>query len=189
MPGYAGQQNGAPQHAPPSNGGVAGSGSVLTMNALENTQDEKPVSDFERAMKNLVNVEHIDQPAEGELKLTMLQKEEKKKQQKNGKSKPLPPALSNMIGDGATLSQIKDVKPDAGRKDPNEIMKPPPPSLFQAGVVNAGALVIHGQGPPPLQQATGFGIGAMMPNGGFSQSQQQPPPMMGGYQQQQQAYR
>mmetsp|Transcript_8652 Transcript_8652/g.23374 ORF Transcript_8652/g.23374 Transcript_8652/m.23374 type:complete len:185 (-) Transcript_8652:1447-2001(-) len=167
------------QQHPVANGG----GQVLSMNALEKTHDDKPLSEFERAMHNLVNVEHIDQPAEGEIKLTMLKKEEETKQ-KPGKSRPKPPALSNMMGEGATLSQIKDVKPESSQKNPNDIMRPPPANLFHPGAVNAGALVVHGQGPPPLQQATGFGLGAMMPNGGFSQSQQAPP-MMGGYQQQQ----
>lgn len=36
----------------------------------------------------------------------------------------------------------------------------PPPQLFSPGAVNAGALVVHGQGPPPIQ--TGFGVGAQM---------------------------
>jgi hypothetical protein len=37
----------------------------------------------------------------------------------------------------------------------------PPPQLFSPDAVNAGALVVHGQGPPPLHQQQsvgGFGI-------------------------------
>ena len=52
-------------------------------------------------------------------------------------------------------------------------MRPPPPNAFQPAAVHAGALVVHGQGPPPLQQPMGFGVGAQLPNGGLQN--QQPP--------------
>lgn len=61
------------------------------------------------------------------------------------------------------------------------VMKAPPPGLFQQGVAGSGALVVHGQGPPPLHQPMGFGVGASLPNGGMQQHQQQQPQM--GYQQ------
>lgn len=57
-------------------------------------------------------------------------------------------------------------------------MNTPPPGY---GGAAGGALVVYGQGPPPLHQPMGFGVGARLPNGGFNQ-QQQAPPM--GYQQQ-----
>lgn len=61
-------------------------------------------------------------------------------------------------------------------------MKAPPPGVFTPGAAHGGQLVVHGQGPPPLQQPRGFGLGAQLPNGGFQQQQQAPNP----YQQQQQ---
>ncbi len=39
-----------------------------------------------------------------------------------------------------------------------------PPQLFHADAVNAGALVIHGQGPPPIQRDYGVGYGGPAPN-------------------------
>ena len=39
------------------------------------------------------------------------------------------------------------------------IMKAPP-QLFHPDAVNAGALVVHGQGPPPIQRGFGVGFGA-----------------------------
>ena len=65
-------------------------------------------------------------------------------------------------------------------------MMAPPPGAYAPGA-NTGALVVFGQGPPPLHQPQGFGLGARLPNGGFSQQQQAPP--MGYQQQQQQQYR
>lgn len=56
------------------------------------------------------------------------------------------------------------------------VMKAPPPSAYYSG-----AIVVHGQGPPPLHSARGFGVGAALPNGGFAQ--QQHPPAGYAYQQ------
>ena len=65
-----------------------------------------------------------------------------------------------------------------------KIMAAPPPGVFQPGAAQAGALVVHGQGPPPLQQPMGFGVGAHLPNGGL-RNQQQPqyymPPQQAQY--------
>ena len=71
---------------------------------------------------------------------------------------------------------------------PQGVMKAPPPGVFTPGGAHGGALVVHGQGPPPLQQARGFGVGAQLPNGGFSQPQGQPNPYQQQQQQQQQRY-
>ena len=60
-------------------------------------------------------------------------------------------------------------------------MNAPPPGVFHAGAAAAGALVVHGQGPPPLT-TQGFGVGASLPNGGFSNQQMH----QGHYYQQQQ---
>ena len=79
------------------------------MNALVETKEE-PVSEFEAALQNLVNVDHIDEQPAAKMKLTMMQEEEKKKTKK-GHSVPIPPVAHGMIGTNATLQQIKSVKP------------------------------------------------------------------------------
>lgn len=178
------QQNGGSPYTPQSNGG---GGYVQSMQALAVTAEEEqgPVNELEKAMRNLVNIDHIDEPAEGEIKLTMVKKEEAKKKQAKGKSVPLPPVARTVVGSGATLAQIKEVKvgvQERTLKDTADgVMQAPPPGVFTSGAAAAGALVVHGQGPPPLHQPMGFGLGARLPNGGFAH-QQQTPPM--GYQQQ-----
>ena len=126
----------------------------LSMNGLALTDgEEEPKNPFEAAMKKLVNVDHIDQPAEEQLKLS-LQKERDALAKKNkSKSVPLPPAGSRKVGSGATLQEISQVK---GPVKMESVMKPPP-GLFQGDAAAAGALVVHGQGPPPLQPQ-GFGV-------------------------------
>mmetsp|Transcript_2747 Transcript_2747/g.7365 ORF Transcript_2747/g.7365 Transcript_2747/m.7365 type:complete len:575 (+) Transcript_2747:1789-3513(+) len=164
-----------------TNGGV-----TLSMNALSiaTAGDENPKSDFEKALSNLVNIDHIDEPAEGEVRLTMMRKEEKK-MQIMGKSVPKPPVGQGMVGSNAPLSQIKkDFEPPQNRS-PEGIMNAPPPGVFSPNAAQGGALVVHGQGPPPLQQAQGFGVGAALPNGGFQNQQNRAP---GQYMQQQRLY-
>ena len=80
----------------------------LALGATE--EDGKPKTEIEKAMNNLVNFDDINEPAEKELKLTMMKEEENKKRNPN-KSAPLPPVATNMVGSGATLSQIQQVKP------------------------------------------------------------------------------
>lgn len=80
------------------------------MNALVPTEDDEPQNEFDKALKKLVNVDRIDEPAEAEIKLTMMKQEEANKAPK-GKSKPLPPVGHNIVGGSATLDQIKSVKP------------------------------------------------------------------------------
>jgi len=167
---------GAPA-TPASNGGVA-----LSMNNLSlSTEEEKPKSEFEKALSNLVNVDHINEPAYGERKLTMMKKEEPKKKVMKGKSVPLPPAGAGLAGTNAPLSQIKRDFHQPQNTTSEGIMNAPPPGAFHANAAQAGALVVHGQGPPPLQQAQGFGLGATLPNGGFQNQQNLAP----GYMQQQ----
>jgi hypothetical protein len=81
------------------------------MHALTSTIEEAPKDSFDSVLKKLVNVDRIDEPAEGEVKLTMLKKEEAKKHVKKGHSQPLPPVGTGMVGGNATLSQIKTVRP------------------------------------------------------------------------------
>jgi hypothetical protein len=81
------------------------------MNALVITQEEEePVDALTKAMRNLVNFDHIDEPAEGEVKLTMVKKEEAKRKLPKGKSVPLPPVGTTVVGSGASLAQIKQVQ-------------------------------------------------------------------------------
>eukprot|EP00934_Nitzschia_sp_Nitz4_P004309 Nitzschia sp. Nitz4//scaffold61_size107673//71490//73388//NITZ4_004246-RA/size107673-snap-gene-0.118-mRNA-1//-1//CDS//3329555743//4299//frame0 len=171
----------APGSSPPPQ--PQGQFTPQSMGALTNTEvEEAPMSALEKAMKNLVNVDHIDEPAEGEVKLTMIKKEEAKKKQPGNKSTPLPPVATNLVGKGASLAQIRETKHgDRTLKQTSDgVMNAPPPGVFSPGAAAGGALVVHGQGPPPLNQPQGFGLGARLPNGGFAQ--QQPAPL--GYQQQ-----
>ena len=125
---------------PVENGGPPQPGQMpqLSMSA-EYAEPEEPESELDKAMKNLVNFDRIDEPAEKVVKLTMKKEAEKKK--KNSTS-ALPPSGTGWLGSGATLSQIHEVKPEMPRKDPAEIMRPPPQMLFSPGAVNAGALVV-----------------------------------------------
>ena len=93
---------GQPQPPTPTANGAAPA--PMSMTALANTAaEEAPMTELEKAMKNLVNVDHIDSAP---LKLTM-KKEEPKRKSPKGKSVPLPPVASTMVGAGATLSQIR----------------------------------------------------------------------------------
>jgi hypothetical protein len=178
--GYANTPDGS--SVPVSNGTDANSPLYQSMNSLAiTTTEEAPLSDFEKALKNLVNVDHIDEPAEGEIKLTMIKKEEAKKAPK-GKSVPKPPVGKGMVGENAPLSQIKQNFESPPKQTSEGIMNAPPPGAFHPNASYAGALVVHGQGPPPLHQASGFGVGRLLPNGGFQNQQQMAP----GYLMQQQ---
>lgn len=104
-PGQPGQQ------MPPTNGQPPATSQALTMNGYSATNEpEEQLSELEKAMKRLVNVERIDEPAEEEYKLTMMKKEEKDKKKNKGKSHGLPPAATGVVGSNATLSDISRVK-------------------------------------------------------------------------------
>jgi hypothetical protein len=150
-------------------------------------QEEENLSDLEKAMRKLVNIDHIDEPAEERMKLTMKQKEETESQKRKGKSAPLPPAANRMVGSHATLGQISQVKAKIAPKE--NIMKNAPQPWDPAAAAQ-GMLVVHGQpnmGPPALaprgfgvvhgQQAyNSYGQQAMSPQQGY-------PPQQQGYQQ------
>lgn len=162
--GHHGQQQSQPgQPMPQANSQPQANGPALTMSgyALTANAQEKPLSEMEKAMKKLVNVERIDEPAEQEYKLTMMKKEEDLMKRKNGKSHGLPPVATGVVGSNATLSDINRVK-DHTPKTGQGVMKAPP-QLFHPDAVHAGALVIHGQA-PPLQQGFGVGYGTPPPN-------------------------
>jgi hypothetical protein len=82
----------------------------MSMNALALTREEAPQNEYDAVMKKLVNIERINEPAEGEVKLAMLKKQEGVKAPK-GKSRPLPPVAVAVVGAHATLGQIKQVNP------------------------------------------------------------------------------
>lgn len=172
-------------NAPATTPGTPGTNVTLSMNALSLTAvEEKPRSDFEKALTNLVNIDHIDEPAEGEVKLTMMRKEEAKKQVR-GKGVPKPPVGTGVVNSNAPLSQIKKDFKSPEQRTSEGVMNAPPPGAFHPNAAQGGALVVHGQGPPPLQQASGFGVGQMLPNGGFQNQQNLAP---GHYMQQQKNY-
>jgi len=150
-----------PNFESPDNGTATNAN--LTMNAhlpLNNT--EEPVDEFDSAFQNLVNIDDINAPATGGMTLTMVDAEEGKKKRNNekkGKSTAIPPIANGMVGSNATLSQINQVKTETKLPDPTTIMKPPPPNVFHQNAGHAGALVVHGEGPPPLPQGFGAGYG------------------------------
>ncbi|VEU44715.1 unnamed protein product [Pseudo-nitzschia multistriata] len=178
------ERNEAQSATPQTNGN---NGAALSMNSLTiaSAAEEKPKSEFERALCNLVNIDHIDEPAEGEVKLTMMRKDEKKKKAVNGKSVPKPPICLGIAGSNAPLSQIQKDFASPKSQTTEGVMNAPPPGVFSPHAAQGGALVVHGQGPPPLQQAQGFGVGAMLPNGGFQNQKNAVP---GQYMQQQRLY-
>jgi hypothetical protein len=73
-------------------------------------EEQEPQNEVDKALKKLVNVERINEPAEYGRKLTMMKEEEKRKKTIKGKSVPIPPVASGMIGSNATLSHISIVK-------------------------------------------------------------------------------
>lgn len=193
MAGSEGTLNGyGHPYTPDTAGGpspIVNGTATLSMNTLALTvTEEEPKSEFEKALKNLVNVDHIDEPAEGEVKLTMMRKEEAKKVPK-GRSVPKPPVGVGLVGENAPLSLIKQNFESPPKLKTEGIMKAPPPGALHPNAAMSGALVVHGQGPPPLHQASGFGVGRYMPNGGFQNQQQLQPGYLMQQQQSTQQYR
>jgi hypothetical protein len=140
---------GAPQQ-PYGGGSPAG----LNMNgfAITDGEEVEPQNPFDKMLKKLVNFDHIDEPAEEQMKLSLKKQEEEKAKKNKNRSVPLPPAASRVVGSGATLKEIAKVKPQTEIKP----VMAPPSGLFQGDAASAGMLVVHGQGPPPLQPR-GFG--------------------------------
>jgi hypothetical protein len=152
------QQQSLYEQQPQQTNGHGQGGQTYSMGALAQTE-EAPVSEMEAAMRKLVNFDRIDEPAEQQIKLTMKKQEDEKAKKNKGHSRGLPPSSQGQVGSAATLSQINSVKPSTP-KQTEGIMRAPPQMLFSPGAAQAGALVVHGQGPPPLQQqGQGFGVG------------------------------
>ncbi|GAX10578.1 hypothetical protein FisN_14Lh078 [Fistulifera solaris] len=179
-----------PPTSPYSNGGppsepAAVETPTLSMNGLITAEDDDAnLSELEKAMRNLVNVDRIDEPAEQKMKLTMKRQEEEKSKKKSNKSEPLPPAAHRLVGSHATLGQISTVKPKKEIKE--GIMSTPP---WDPAAAQAGMLVLHGQsnqgGPPPLAPR---GFGVVHGQQPYTYGQMAPPPPQqqqyyGGYQQ------
>ena len=110
-PGAPAQPNfQTPQTAP-----LATNGHVnLSMNAplaIANEEEVAPKSDFEKAMSNLVNFDDISAPADKDIQAAMIKKQGEQSTNLGNKSRGLPPVANNMVGSGATLTQIQHVKP------------------------------------------------------------------------------
>lgn len=163
QPGHPAQSASNGHDLVPPNGihqqthGLSMNGGLQRQVPTARQQPQKPLSDLEKAMKKLVNVDRIDEPAEQEYDLTMKKKEEAKKS-KDGRSRGLPPVANTRLGQNATLNDIQEVKPNT-LKTGEGIMKAPP-QVFHPDVVHAGAMVVHGQGPPPIQRGFGVGYGS-----------------------------
>jgi hypothetical protein len=160
------QQQSLYEQQPQQSNGHGGQPGGLSMGGLAQTE-EAPVSEMEAAMRKLVNFDRIDEPAEQAIKLTMKKQEDEKVKKNKGHSRGLPPSAAGQVGSAASLSQISSVKPSTP-KQTEGIMRAPPQMLFSPGAAQAGALVVHGQGPPPLQQqGQGFGVGYNGGGGGY----------------------
>jgi hypothetical protein len=151
QPGYPGS-NGTVYQSPQGSSAPPTTPMSMSMSALTITEkeEEKPLNPFEAAMKKLVNVDHIDEPAEEQMKLSIKKEEENRAVKNKNRSVPLPPAGKKVLGSAATLKDIAKVKPPP-RMEP--VIKP----AFNVDPNMAGALTVYGQGPPPLQPQ-GFGV-------------------------------
>lgn len=127
----------------------------LSMEELE-SRDGPLMSDFEKALKALVNLEDISETV---VTPERRKAEEKKMQIKPKKSKPLPPTTPEWhLGSKAALGDIKKFTPP--KAPAKEIMITHP---FDPAAVQAGMLVVYGS---TIPQAEGFGYA-------YQQQQQQ----------------
>uniref|UniRef100_A0A7S2SKH3 Uncharacterized protein n=1 Tax=Eucampia antarctica TaxID=49252 RepID=A0A7S2SKH3_9STRA len=139
------------------------------------------VDEVNSAFKNIVNLDDLTSPADRKgQKLTMMN-EETQKARKTTSALP-PKAAGWNLGPSPSLAQLKNLQtgPPIERK---EVMKA---SMIQQPAVPtqyAGALVVHAlnqntgynnYGPPPLQQTSGFGVGATLIQNNSPHAQQQP---------------
>eukprot|EP00547_Thalassionema_nitzschioides_P004505 CAMPEP_0194204072 /NCGR_PEP_ID=MMETSP0156-20130528/3694_1 /TAXON_ID=33649 /ORGANISM="Thalassionema nitzschioides, Strain L26-B" /LENGTH=476 /DNA_ID=CAMNT_0038929993 /DNA_START=70 /DNA_END=1500 /DNA_ORIENTATION=- len=129
----------------------------LSMNYLyepeSSPQSVRQLSELEQAMQNLVNFDDINEPAVVPMQLTMVQKEEKKKN--SGKSKGLPPSKAAWLGNNAPLSEMQAHA--APRNAPSkEVMRT---HAFDPAAQQAGMMVVYGSQtnqPPPVQNNFGY---------------------------------
>jgi len=147
--------------------------------------DEDGVSS---AMKKLINLDDISSPVDAPLTMNPFGEDEKDK--KKNKTKAIPPVSAKYGHQSSSLAEIQTIKASASGEK-KLVMNSP--QTFDA---SAGTLVVSGvqsggySVPPPINQATGFGAGAMMNGGGYGgvpgmaplpAQQQQPPLMQQGY--------
>jgi hypothetical protein len=115
-PGAPPQPNFQSPVAPPSgscvNSSVNFGNTNLSMNAplsIVNDEEEAPKSAFDKALNSLVNFDDISAPADRDIEKARQKKLEEQKI-KGNKSKALPPVANSVVGSGATLTQISQVK-------------------------------------------------------------------------------
>jgi len=157
----------------------------------------KDVDDITRSIKTMVNLEDIQAPPEESLenmreamiKNPFAEKNVPQSKRDNAlrasqpKSTPLPPAGQGWAMTGRSLAEVQAVTREHKPTQPSqEVMKP---NAYQGA---GGSMVVYGQGPPALQQAQGFGVGAQLQNGGYAATQQQAPQYQQQQQQQQGVY-
>lgn len=127
----------------------------LTMKELmEAPVEDEPVSEMERALKNLVNIDDISQ----EIKTPEQKKIEEKREGKKSKnkSKPVPPiAPSWHLGIAPPLADVQANKP-VREPTSKEIMRT---HAFDPRAAQAGMMVIYGA---PDISSPGFGVHAQM---------------------------
>jgi len=152
--------------------------SMHTPLAIESAKEE-PKSGVDAALQKLVNFDNIDAPASEQLTLTMMNKPKEGNKKAAKTSRGIPPRSSGVPA-GASLEQMKQAQlPPTAQTIAQSIMKAPPQLAFHPNAVQAGALVVHGNGPPLLQQ--GFGVGGQQMGGGYGVQAQ---PMQYQHQQQ-----
>jgi hypothetical protein len=128
------------------------------------SRDRPPMSEMEKALKSLVNLEDISETV-----VTPEQRKavQKKMQNKSHKSKPLPPTAPEWhLGNKAALGDIKKHSPP---KAPlvKDIMRI---HAFDPAAAAAGMLVVYGA---TIPQSQGFGAGVHMSHYGYHPQQQQ----------------
>lgn len=110
-------------------------------------------------MKNLVNLDDINSPVEGDFRLTMDDATAHMKKKPISKKSP----KVEFVGPKPTLSQMKSSRPQS-----NKVSTMRTPDYVNTSSSQGGALVVYGNGAPPLGRSFGFGVGAQMQNGGYA---------------------
>lgn len=145
----------------------------LSINTQVDEEEDAPKDDVGKLMKSLVNIDDISSPVEN-LSLNPFaddrekEDKEKEKAQKLRRSRGIPPPAANWAGAQPSLSQMQHVKPTQSSERKSVMANS---FVYDPNAAIAGTLVVHGSqngGPPPLNQPTGFGVGASINGGGYS---------------------
>uniref|UniRef100_A0A7S2LMF6 Uncharacterized protein n=1 Tax=Leptocylindrus danicus TaxID=163516 RepID=A0A7S2LMF6_9STRA len=137
---------------------------------LATVEDDSHVDDITKGMKNLVNLDDINSPVEGDFRLTMDDPTAHKNKRPISKRAQDTPSY---VGPQPSLGEMKSSR-GVGKQTKTDIMKQPPANLFNPNAANGGTLVVYGEqqggngAVPPLHRPTGFGVGAHMQHGGYS---------------------